>query len=92
MRRGINAWFDRLTLAHKLTAISMATTAAALALVCAVLVTYDNSTSRRRLVQDIGMLGDVVGRNSTAALTFADQTPRATSSRGLDGTSTLSPP
>ena len=72
MRRGINAWFARLTLAHKLTAISMATTAAALALVCAVLVTYDNSTSRRRLVQDIGMLGDVVGRNSTAALTFAD--------------------
>jgi signal transduction histidine kinase/CheY-like chemotaxis protein/HPt (histidine-containing phosphotransfer) domain-containing protein len=72
MRRGISAWFARLTLAHKLTAISMATTAAALALVCAVLVTYDNSTSRRRLVQDIGMLGDVVGRNSTAALTFAD--------------------
>jgi signal transduction histidine kinase/DNA-binding response OmpR family regulator/HPt (histidine-containing phosphotransfer) domain-containing protein len=74
MRRGISAWFARLTLAHKLTAISMATTAAALALVCAVLVTYDNSTSRQRLVRDLGMLGDVVGRNSTAALTFADAT------------------
>ena len=74
MRRGISAWFARLTLAHKLTAISMATTAAALALVCAVLVTYDNSTSRQRLVRDLGLLGDVVGRNSTAALTFADAT------------------
>src|SRR3954471_255269 len=72
MRRATNPWFPPLTLAHKLTAISMATTAAALALVCAVLVTYDNSTSRRRLVQDIAMLADVVGRNSAAALTCAD--------------------
>jgi signal transduction histidine kinase/CheY-like chemotaxis protein len=72
MLRPIEAAFAHLSLARKLTAIGVATTAAALTLVCAVLITYDISTSRQRLVTDMGMLGDVIGRNSTAALTFAD--------------------
>ena len=46
-------------------------------------MTYDNSTSRQRLVRDLGMLGDVVGRNSTAALTFADATAASDILAGL---------
>jgi signal transduction histidine kinase/CheY-like chemotaxis protein len=72
MPRSSSTWFARLTLARKLTTISMATTVAALTLVCGVLVTYDITTSRQRLVEDLGMLADVVARNSTAALTFGD--------------------
>jgi hypothetical protein len=68
----IKTWFADLALAGKLTAISVATTAAALLLVCVVFVAYDISSSRQRLVADLGMLGDVVGRNSTAAVTFTD--------------------
>jgi signal transduction histidine kinase/DNA-binding response OmpR family regulator len=68
----IKTWFADLALAGKLTAISVATTAAALLLVCVVFVAYDISSSRQRLVSDMGMLGDVVGRNSTAAVSFAD--------------------
>jgi signal transduction histidine kinase/CheY-like chemotaxis protein len=83
MPRHIKAWFARLPLAHKLTAISMATTCAALALVSAVFVTYDISTSRERLVTNIGMLADVVGRNSTAALAFADSKAAADTLEGL---------
>ena len=83
MRRTTRSWFARLTLAHKLTAISMATTAAALTLVCAVLVVYDVSTSRQGLVRDIDMLGDVIGRNSTAALTFGDSAAAADTLAGL---------
>ena len=35
---------------------------------------YDFSTSRDRLVREIGMLAEGVGRNSTAALAFSDAT------------------
>jgi signal transduction histidine kinase/CheY-like chemotaxis protein len=68
----VKARFARLSLARKLTAISVITTAAALVLVGAVVFAYDFSTSRERLVRDIGMLADVVGRNSTAVVEFGD--------------------
>ena len=68
----IKTWFADLTLAGKLTAISVATTAAALLLVCVVFVAYDISSSRQRLVSEMGMLADVVGQNSTAAVSFSD--------------------
>jgi signal transduction histidine kinase/CheY-like chemotaxis protein len=68
----IKTWFADLALAGKLTAISVATTAAALLLVCVVFVAYDISSSRQRLVSDMGMLADVVGQNSTAAVSFFD--------------------
>ena len=83
MDRYIQTWFADLTLGRKLTAISMATTAAALTLVCVVFVAYDISTSRQRLVSDMGMLGDVVGKNSTAALAFGDPKAAADTLEGL---------
>jgi signal transduction histidine kinase/CheY-like chemotaxis protein len=72
VRLNISSSFARLALAQKLTAISMAATAAALTLVCGVFVTYHVSTSRQRLVGDLNMLGDVIGKNSSAALASAD--------------------
>ena len=72
MYRRITLWFARLSLARKLTAISVVATVASLILACAVAFAYDFSTSRDRLVREIGMLADVIGRNSTAALAFGD--------------------
>src|SRR6185295_3293127 len=39
---------------------------------CTVFATYDYVNSRSRLVRDVTMLADIVGTNSTAALTFKD--------------------
>ncbi len=83
MRHYVEARFAGLTLAGKLTAISLATTAAALAVVCAVLVVSDVSATRRRLVSDISMLGDVVGGNTTAALVFGESKAASTTLEGL---------
>jgi signal transduction histidine kinase/DNA-binding response OmpR family regulator len=79
----IKTWFADLALAGKLTAISVATTAAALLLVCVVFVAYDITSSRQRLVSDMGMLADVVGRNSTAAVSFTDPKAATETLEGL---------
>jgi hypothetical protein len=61
-----------LSLAHKVIAVIMGVTSAALLLACLALVAYDTSTARTSLTRDIGMLADVVGTNSTAAVSFSD--------------------
>src|SRR4051812_38902801 len=61
-----------LSLAHKLTAIGVATSSAAIIVTCAAIVMYDVATSQTRLVRDVGLLADVLGANSTAALAFGD--------------------
>jgi signal transduction histidine kinase/CheY-like chemotaxis protein/HPt (histidine-containing phosphotransfer) domain-containing protein len=68
----LNAWVRRLSLASKLTAIGILTSAASLVIAAAVLVVYDRASSRERLLHDTTSLADVVGNNSTAALTFGD--------------------
>ena len=65
-------WFGRLSLAQKLTAIGVMTSATALIFVYAVFFAYDVSNSRARLVRDIGLVADVIGNNSTAAIAFND--------------------
>jgi two-component system, sensor histidine kinase and response regulator len=72
MKRILQRWFGRLSLARKLTAISLITSGTALVMASSVLVAYDISSSRSALVRDIGLLAGVVGRNSTAAIAFAD--------------------
>jgi two-component system, sensor histidine kinase and response regulator len=67
-----NGWIRRLSLARKLTAIGILTSATSLAIAAAALVVYDRSSSRERLLRDTAALADVVGNNSTAALTFGD--------------------
>ena len=73
MFRRIKGWFAHLSLARKLTGISVVATVASLILACAVFFAYDYSSSRQRLVRDTGMLADVIGRNSTATLEFGDE-------------------
>ncbi|MEP6918017.1 MAG: histidine kinase dimerization/phospho-acceptor domain-containing protein, partial [Acidobacteriota bacterium] len=72
MQWGVKTWFARLSLARKLTAISIVTAGGSLVLACAVFFAYDFSTSRQKLVRDMGMLADVIGRNSTATIAFGD--------------------
>src|SRR5580704_1175206 len=68
----LSAWVRRLSLARKLTAIGIFTSATSLVTAAAVLVVYDRASSRDRLLHDTTSLADVVGNNSTAALTFGD--------------------
>src|SRR5262245_47889688 len=65
-------WFGGLSLARKLTAIGVATSAAALVLACIVIGTLDVETSSARIVRDTTLLADVVGANSAAALAVDD--------------------
>jgi signal transduction histidine kinase/CheY-like chemotaxis protein/HPt (histidine-containing phosphotransfer) domain-containing protein len=66
------AWIRRLSLARKLTAMGILTSATSLVIAAVVLVAYDGGRSRTRLLRDTVSLADVVGYNSTAALTFGD--------------------
>jgi signal transduction histidine kinase/DNA-binding response OmpR family regulator/HPt (histidine-containing phosphotransfer) domain-containing protein len=68
----VRGWFGRLSLARKLTGIGILTGAASLGAAAAVLVVYDRASSRDRLLHDTTSLAEVVGNNSTAALTFGD--------------------
>jgi two-component system, sensor histidine kinase len=80
----VGAWFRRQPLPRKLSTTALVTSGVALLAACTVLATYDYVSSRSRLVRDVTMLADIVGTNSTAALTFRDaeaaaETLRATS-------------
>jgi len=62
------------SLRQKLTAIVMLTTVGALAVASASFLAYDRVIFRRTLVASRSILADIVGANSTAALTFQDPT------------------
>jgi signal transduction histidine kinase/CheY-like chemotaxis protein len=68
----IQLWFTRQPLAHKLTAVVLMVSGVTLAVACAVLLMYDYSASRLRLVREVTTLADVIGANSTGALAFGD--------------------
>jgi signal transduction histidine kinase/CheY-like chemotaxis protein/HPt (histidine-containing phosphotransfer) domain-containing protein len=72
MRNSVRRLVGGLSLTHKLTALGVVTTLVVLAGASAVLLAYDRQTSRERLIRDTGMLADVVGSSSTAALAFGD--------------------
>src|ERR1700682_2655941 len=72
MRRSLNAWFRRQSVARKLTTNVLITSTATLVAACAAFAVYDYFSSRARLVNDVTTMADVVGVNSTAALTFND--------------------
>jgi two-component system sensor histidine kinase/response regulator len=65
-------WVRDLSLARKVIAVIMGVTSTALLLACLALVAYDSSTARTSLTRDIGILADVVGTTSTAAVSFSD--------------------
>src|SRR6266478_7246926 len=64
--------FNDLSIKRKLTLIMMLTGIIALVLSCASFIVYDQSFSRRAMVQDLSSLAEVIGSNSTAAITFTD--------------------
>jgi signal transduction histidine kinase/CheY-like chemotaxis protein len=70
----LGPWFRRQSVARKLTTTVLTTSAVTLVAACTVFVTYDYLNSRLRLVRDVTMLADILGTNSTAALTFKDAT------------------
>jgi signal transduction histidine kinase/DNA-binding response OmpR family regulator/HPt (histidine-containing phosphotransfer) domain-containing protein len=72
MAGSVGAWFRRQSVARKLTTTAMATTGTTLIAACTVFATYDYLSQRAHLVRDVTTLADVVGTNSTAALTFHD--------------------
>ena len=71
MANSLGTWFRRQSVARKLTTSVVTTTAVMLLAASAVFVAYDYVTLRSRLVRDVTMLADILGTNSTAALTFA---------------------
>src|ERR1700730_3162754 len=73
----LSTWFRRQSVARKLTTTALTTSGVTLLAACTVFGTYDFVNLRSRLVRDVTMLADIVGTNSTAALTFKDATAAA---------------
>jgi len=65
--------FRDLSIKLKLTSIMMLISIVALLLSCASFIIYDQSFSRRAMVQELHSVAHIIGDNSTAALTFNDQ-------------------
>jgi signal transduction histidine kinase/DNA-binding response OmpR family regulator len=63
---------QRLSIKRKLTVVTMVTSGAALLVACAVFAVYDYVTARRTLLDETTTMTDIVGGNSTAALSFED--------------------
>src|SRR5262245_27110686 len=63
---------ERVSLARQLTAFNVVTSAAALFVASAILIAYDASWSRHRLVLDTITLAELAGSNSREALTSRD--------------------
>src|SRR5712671_3284501 len=65
-------WVRNLSLARKIVSVIMGVSSTAVLLACLVLLAYDTTTARTGLTRDIGVLADVVGATSTAAVSFSD--------------------
>jgi signal transduction histidine kinase/DNA-binding response OmpR family regulator len=72
---------QNISIRRKLTVITMLTTGLALLLACGSFVVYDLLTFRDEMVKELTSMTDIIGANSTAALSFGDQ---------ADATGTLS--
>jgi signal transduction histidine kinase/DNA-binding NarL/FixJ family response regulator len=77
MFNSLDTWFRRQSVARKLTTTALTTSGVTLIAACTVFATYDYVNSRSRLVSRVTNLADIVGANSTAALTFRDATAAA---------------
>jgi signal transduction histidine kinase/DNA-binding response OmpR family regulator/HPt (histidine-containing phosphotransfer) domain-containing protein len=65
-------WVRDLSLASKIIVLVMGVSSAVLVLAGFALIAYDSSTARTGLTRDVGILADVVGETSTAAVSFGD--------------------
>src|SRR5271163_4672458 len=71
MKIGIK--YRNLAVRHKLRLIIMLTGSFALALSSSAVVAYDQVVARSDMRNDLAVLAEIVGSNSTAAVTFRDQ-------------------
>ena len=70
-------YLRNVSLTRKLTLINLLATAMALVLACALFMACDVLSYRGSMVQDISCYADMVGANSTAAVSFGDETSAA---------------
>ncbi len=82
MLRTVRTAFRNLSLARKLVAINLAITSLVLIGGFAVVVWYDHTAARQRIVDDAQVLADVLGTNSTAAIAFGDPAAATGTLRG----------
>jgi two-component system, sensor histidine kinase and response regulator len=61
-----------LSIRSKLTLMNMAASGLALALACVAFISYDSYSFRIAKVQDVATLAEIIGSNSTGALTYQD--------------------
>ncbi len=64
--------FSDLSIKRKLTLMMMLIGIVGLVLACTSFIVYDQIFSRRAMAQDLTSLGEIIGNNSTAAITFSD--------------------
>src|SRR5579862_2678629 len=69
----LRAGYRDLPIKHKLRLIIVGTVGVALALACGAVLVYDRISFRSEMRSDLGVLAEIVGANSTAALSFGDQ-------------------
>jgi uncharacterized membrane protein affecting hemolysin expression len=65
--------YSDLPIRYKLRLIVMATVGLALVLACGTILVYGQVSSRNELRSNLGVLAEILGSNSTAALSFSDQ-------------------
>ena len=65
--------YRNLSVKYKLRVIITFTVSVALLLACVAILTYDQVASRSEMRNDLEVLAEIVGSNSTAALSFGDQ-------------------
>ena len=68
----VTRWFRNLSLARKLMSLTVLTSSIALMLAGLIIVSADFWSMRDRLRREVGMLAQITGENSTAAMAFAD--------------------
>jgi two-component system sensor histidine kinase/response regulator len=69
----VNKVLSNISIKRKLTIVTMATSCAALAVACTLFIAYDYVTFRQMLAKEISTMANIVGGNSTAALSFDDK-------------------
>ena len=65
--------YRNLQIKRKLQLIIMLTVAAALIVACTAILAYDQYSDAQEMQRDLGILGEILASNSTAALSFGDQ-------------------
>ncbi len=66
-------FFSKFSIRHKFTAVIMAICGVVLFLACTVFVFSEVITSRRAMVQELEVIAEIIGNNSTASLVFDDK-------------------